>query len=155
VIQPKGSDPDAFDAGPAVGQAAPQKPATFADANAQMEARLGLKPQQDPAAAAAPTPAQQIEQLTAGDQQVVSEFAKAQPGKLPEGYDPTVDPWDPELPELTDVLKTLDEQKVLEMLNHEKATEGRASILRRIHQRYNVLRVSRERIELLQQAKQP
>jgi hypothetical protein len=52
-------------------------------------------------------------------------------------------------------LKTLDEQKVLEMLNHERATEGRASILRRIHQRYNVLRVSRERIELLQQAKQP
>jgi hypothetical protein len=44
---------------------------------------------------------------------------------------------------------------VLEMLNHEKATEGRASILRRIHQRYNMLRVSRERIELLQQAKQP
>ena len=52
-------------------------------------------------------------------------------------------------------LKTLDEQKVLEMLNHERATESRASILRRIHQRYNVLRVSRERIELLQQAKQP
>jgi len=52
-------------------------------------------------------------------------------------------------------LKTLDEQMVLEMLNHERATESRASILRRIHQRYNVLRVSRERIELLQQAKQP
>jgi hypothetical protein len=44
---------------------------------------------------------------------------------------------------------------VLEMLNHEKATEARASILRRIHQRYNTLRVSRERIELLQEAKQP
>jgi hypothetical protein len=52
-------------------------------------------------------------------------------------------------------LKTLDEQKVLEMLNHERATESRASILRRIHQRYNTLRVSRERIELLQEAKQP
>ena len=52
-------------------------------------------------------------------------------------------------------LKTLDEQMVLEMLNHEKATESRASILRRIHQRYNTLRVSRERIELLQEAKQP
>ena len=52
-------------------------------------------------------------------------------------------------------LKTLDEQKVLEMLNHERATEARASILRRIHQRYNTLRVSRERIELLQEAKQP
>jgi hypothetical protein len=44
---------------------------------------------------------------------------------------------------------------VLAMLNHEKATEARASILRRIHQRYNTLRVSRERIELLQEAKQP
>jgi len=56
---------------------------------------------------------------------------------------------------LNTALKTLDEQMVLEMLNHERATESRASILRRIHQRYNVLRVSRERIELLQQAKQP
>jgi hypothetical protein len=56
---------------------------------------------------------------------------------------------------LNAALKTLDEETVLEMLNHEKATEARASILRRIHQRYNVLRVSRERIELLQQAKQP
>ena len=52
-------------------------------------------------------------------------------------------------------LKTLNEQMVLEMLNHERATESRASILRRIHQRYNTLRVSRERIELLQEAKQP
>ena len=52
-------------------------------------------------------------------------------------------------------LRTLDEESVLEMLNHERATESRASILRRIHQRYNTLRVSRERIELLQEAKQP
>jgi hypothetical protein len=56
---------------------------------------------------------------------------------------------------LNAALRTLDEQTVLEMLNHERTTEGRASILRRIHQRYNTLRVSRERIELLQEAKQP
>lgn len=110
VIQPKGDDADAFDAGPAVGQATPQKPATFADANAQMEARLGMKPQEPAADAGAPTPAQQIEQLTAGDQQAVADFGKAQPGELPQGDDLSVDPWDPELPELTDVLKTLDEQ---------------------------------------------
>jgi len=52
-------------------------------------------------------------------------------------------------------LRTLNEETVLAMLEHEKATEGRASILRRIHQRYNTLRASRERIELLQEAKQP
>ena len=56
---------------------------------------------------------------------------------------------------LNAALKTLDEQKVLEMLNHERANEARAVILRRIHQRYNMLRVARERIELLQEAKQP
>jgi propanediol dehydratase small subunit len=41
------------------------------------------------------------------------------------------------------------------MLNYERANEARAVILRRIHQRYNMLRVARERIELLQEAKQP
>jgi len=56
---------------------------------------------------------------------------------------------------LNAALKTLDEQKVLEMLNYERANEARAVILRRIHQRYNMLRVARERIELLQEAKQP
>ena len=50
-------------------------------------------------------------------------------------------------------LRTLDEAKVLEMLNHERATERRVSVLQRLHQRYNTLRVSRERIELLQEAK--
>jgi len=49
----------------------------------------------------------------------------------------------------------LDESKVLEMLNQERQGEKRSSILQRLHQRYNTLRVSRERIELLQEAKQP
>ena len=52
-------------------------------------------------------------------------------------------------------LRTLDESKVLEMLNQERQGEKRSSILQRLHQRYNPLRVSRERIELLQGAKQP
>lgn len=52
-------------------------------------------------------------------------------------------------------LRTLDEVKVLEMLTHERTNERRVSVLQRLHQRYNTLRVSRERIELLQEAKQP
>lgn len=50
-------------------------------------------------------------------------------------------------------LRTLDEASVLEMLEHERANERRVSVLQRLHQRYNTLRVSRERIELLQEAK--
>jgi hypothetical protein len=49
----------------------------------------------------------------------------------------------------------LDEVKVLEMLTHERTNERRVSVLQRLHQRYNTLRVSRERIGLLQEAKQP
>ena len=52
-------------------------------------------------------------------------------------------------------LRTLDESKVLEMLTEERRDQRRVSVLQRLHQRYNTLRVSRERIELLQEAKQP
>ena len=50
-------------------------------------------------------------------------------------------------------LKTLDEALVLEMLTEERANQRRVSVLERLHQRYNTLRVSRERIEILQEAK--
>ena len=50
-------------------------------------------------------------------------------------------------------LKTLDEVRVLEMLMEERKNQRRVSVLERLHQRYNTLRVSRERIELLQEAK--
>ena len=50
-------------------------------------------------------------------------------------------------------LRTLDESKVLEMLMAERRGQRRVSVLQRLHQRYNTLRVSRERIELLQEAK--
>ncbi len=56
---------------------------------------------------------------------------------------------------LNEELKTFDEQKVLEMLNHERANARRVVVLERLHQRYTTLRASRERIELLQEARQP
>ena len=56
---------------------------------------------------------------------------------------------------LNSELKTFDEQKVLDMLNHERANAKRVVVLERLHQRYTMLRASRERIELLQEARQP
>ena len=50
-------------------------------------------------------------------------------------------------------LNTFDEQTVLAMLEHEKKNRCRAMFLQRLHQRYNALRVSRERIELLSKAR--
>jgi hypothetical protein len=52
-------------------------------------------------------------------------------------------------------LKTLDEAKVLEMLAHERESAKRVSVLERLHQRYTALRASRERIEILQEARRP
>jgi hypothetical protein len=52
-------------------------------------------------------------------------------------------------------LKTLDEAKVLEMLTHERKSGKRVSVLERLHQRYTALRASRERIEILQEARRP
>jgi hypothetical protein len=52
-------------------------------------------------------------------------------------------------------LKTLDEAKVLEMLTHERESTKRVSVLERLHQRYTALRASRERIEILQEARRP
>jgi len=39
------------------------------------------------------------------------------------------------------------------MLNEEQVTGRRVVVLKRLHQRYNVLRVSRERVELLNGAR--
>lgn len=46
-------------------------------------------------------------------------------------------------------LNTFDEEKVRMLLEHEIKNRRRAMFLQRLHQRYNALRVSRERIELL------
>ena len=49
---------------------------------------------------------------------------------------------------LTTILSNLGEEEVLELLKSEKKNEKRWSILQRLHQRYNTLRVARERVEL-------
>ena len=49
----------------------------------------------------------------------------------------------------------MSEEQVLTLLQVEKHGERRASVLQRLHQRYNVLRVSRERIELMSLAVKP
>ena len=52
-------------------------------------------------------------------------------------------------------LRTLDEVKVLEMLTEERTDAKRVAVLERLHQRYTTLRAARERIEILQEARQP
>ena len=56
---------------------------------------------------------------------------------------------------LNDRLPTLSEDEVMGMLNNERQTLKRVSVLERLHQRYNTLRVARERLELLKEAKLP
>ena len=41
------------------------------------------------------------------------------------------------------------------MLNYERKHDKRVVVLERLHQRYTTLRASRERIELLQEARRP
>ena len=56
---------------------------------------------------------------------------------------------------LNNQLSMMNEEEVLSLLQLEKHGEKRASVLQRLHQRYNVLRVSRERIELMSLAVKP
>jgi hypothetical protein len=56
---------------------------------------------------------------------------------------------------LNDVLNSMSEADIWFMLEAERFGKKRASVLQRLHQRYSVLRVSRERIELLKEAKNP
>jgi hypothetical protein len=44
------------------------------------------------------------------------------------------------------------EDEVLDLLNQERASHKRVTVLERLHQRYNTLRVARERVELLREA---
>ena len=57
--------------------------------------------------------------------------------------------------QLNDVLCNMSEADIWKMLETERFGDKRASVLQRLHQRYNTLRVSRERIELLKEAKNP
>jgi len=54
---------------------------------------------------------------------------------------------------LNSEVRTLSEAQVLELLTEERTGARRLAVLQRLHQRYNTLRVSRERIELLREAK--
>ncbi len=48
----------------------------------------------------------------------------------------------------------MSEDEVLRLLNEERVGAKRVSVLERLHQRYNTLRVARERLELLKGATQ-
>lgn len=50
-------------------------------------------------------------------------------------------------------LALLPEEKVWELLQAELVGQKRLAILERLHQRYTALRASRERIEIMKQAK--
>jgi len=54
--------------------------------------------------------------------------------------------------ELNHVLASKTEPEVLAMLSDERVGLRRVVVLERLHQRYNVLRVSRERVEILKGA---
>jgi len=52
-----------------------------------------------------------------------------------------------------DTLPIKTEAEVLEMLAAEQDGQRRVEVLVRLHQRYNVLRVTRERLELIKESK--
>ena len=56
--------------------------------------------------------------------------------------------------ELNHVLASKTEAEVVQTLHEEKASAQRVVVLERLHQRYNTLRVSRERIDLLNGARE-
>ena len=55
---------------------------------------------------------------------------------------------------LNSQLSRMSEDEVLRLLNEERVGAKRVSMLERLHQRYNTLRVARERLELLKGATQ-
>ena len=55
--------------------------------------------------------------------------------------------------ELNHILASLSEEKVLELLNAERVGAKRVSVLERLHQRYSTLRATRERLVILQEAR--
>ncbi len=52
-------------------------------------------------------------------------------------------------------LTTLTEEEVVGLLNHEREHGKRVSILERLHARFNMLRCSRERLEILGKGERP
>jgi hypothetical protein len=56
---------------------------------------------------------------------------------------------------LNAIINNKTEEEVLELLNHERQTERRISMLQRLHQRYTILRAARERVEIIKEAIRP
>ena len=56
--------------------------------------------------------------------------------------------------ELNHTLNLYTEAQVLRLLEEERVGKRRVAVLVRLHQRYNSLRVARERIEILKTARQ-
>lgn len=56
---------------------------------------------------------------------------------------------------LNNVLHSLTEQEVLDLLTEERSSLRRSSMLKRLHQRYTALRADRERIEIMKEAIHP
>jgi len=56
---------------------------------------------------------------------------------------------------LNEIMATLTEEEIMEMLEYERTHERRVKMLLRLHQRANSLRVARERIELLKEGLRP
>jgi hypothetical protein len=56
---------------------------------------------------------------------------------------------------LNAIINDKTEEEVLELLNHERQTERRISMLQRLHQRYTILRAARERVEIIKEAIKP
>ena len=55
---------------------------------------------------------------------------------------------------LNNELSRMSEEDILMLLNEEREGAKRVTMLQRLHQRYNTLRVARERLELLKGATQ-
>ena len=53
---------------------------------------------------------------------------------------------------LNDALATMTEEQVKDLLDQELLGERRIKVMERLHQRYNTLRVARERVEILKGA---
>jgi hypothetical protein len=56
---------------------------------------------------------------------------------------------------LNAIINDKTEEEVLALLNHERQTERRISMLQRLHQRYTILRAARERVEIIKEAVKP
>ena len=57
--------------------------------------------------------------------------------------------------QLNKILPTLDEYEVFRLLEDERKGEKRQTVLIRLHQRYTILRATRERTEILGDAEFP